>query len=1148
MKDIFGRSLKAALFCLAVIFSCECFSAGLYPVIDRDNWKAFASSQENDFRASCAIDGDLATRWSSRFNDGEWLEIDLGGIKTIGKITIYWEDAYPSDYKILFSADGQGWKDIVSKNDSAGGKEIIRFEPAEARFIKIMCLKRATKWGSSLFEIMFNEPDPVKIHASASSGDGAYDPQRAVDGDFKTRWSSSFTDDEWWVGEFEDEIILAGAKIIWETAFGEKYALQVSSDGENWEKVYETSDGDGKTDIIFFKPVKAKFFKMEGYQRGTGWGYSIFEIEFFREQDALKFIAESPGSEYKPEFAADGDKDTYWKSMAEEDECLTVKLPRTFNLGGVEILWGENYARSYAVEVSTDGREWKRVFLEEKGNGARDWIFFNARNANFIRFCLLEPGKSGACEIAEFELKSGEEQATPVKNYQALAKDLREGFFPMWLRRKQEFWTVSGVINDEHESLIGETGTFEPKINSFSIMPFLCNDGKVYTWSDVRLHQYLKDSYLPMPSVIWEGEDWDIEISVLSAGDVSHSYAAVKYTVRNNSPADLSSKLILGIRPVQLNPVWQHGGFSPINSADFIEKDGLVSLIINGRTALVPLVKPDRFGAAALAEGDISEYIGDFNVPPAKNAVDPEGKVSAGLLFDIKLKAGESKDVILLFPLHAGSRFQDWIETADKSGYFNSEWQARRKYWHTILDKYDIGIPEQRFIDIMKSNVAYILINKDGPFIKPGPRNYDHSWVRDGTMTCVALLRAGLTDEVKKYIDAVTPMIGDSGWVPWIFFNGKNPVGFNADKSGEGHEYDSQGEYVFLVRQYYDYSKDTMYLERLYPAVIRALRFAASLRAENKIESLKDTPFYGILPKSNSHEGYFPAVHSYWDDFWYLRGLKDGIHLAQALNRSSDLKWLTDEELDFRRCLYSSIDRVMQRDGIKYIPGCVEKGDFDATSTAIAVMACGEEDLLPKEPLRYTFDKYYEDFSKRLLPGGAATFTPYEVRSADAFLRMNDRERAVNMLKYFITDSVRPFAWNHFAEVVHADPRAPSYIGDMPHTWVGSGYISAVRTMLVYEKGEMLITGSGILPEWFDKGIRVSSLSTMYGKISYSAEKRQNKIVFEFSGDARPPKGFLILLPAGFRAVKASLNGKPVEISDNSVQFGSVPAKIEVTL
>ncbi|MBN2190868.1 MAG: discoidin domain-containing protein [Candidatus Aureabacteria bacterium] len=1148
MKRTISKSLKTVLFCFAVIFSCDCLSAGLDPVTDRDCWKAVASSQESDFGASCAIDGDLATRWSSQFKDGEWLEIDLGRVRTVGKITIYWEDAYPSDYKILFSADGQDWKDIVLKNGSAGAKDTIRFNPVEARFVKIICLKRATKWGNSLFEVMFNEPDPINVRASASSGDGAYDPQKAVDGDIKTRWSSNFTDDEWWIGEFENEVTLAGVKMVWETAFGEKYSLQVSSDGKDWKKVYETQDGDGKTDIIFFKPVKAKFFRIEGYQRGTGWGYSIFEIEFFREQDALRFITKGSDSEYKPEFSADGDKETCWKSGGNGERYLTVKLPRTFNLGGVEILWGENYAKSYAVEVSMDGKEWKKVFLEEKGNGDRDWVFFNAGNANFIRFHILKPGKTEPCEIAEFELKSGEEQATPIKNYQALAKDLKEGLFPMWLRRKQEFWTVSGVIGSENEALIGETGTFEPKINSFSIMPFLCTGGKAYTWADVKLYQSLEDSYLPMPSVVWDGGNWSLGVSVLSAGEASNSYAAVKYTVKNNSDADLSARLILGIRPVQLNPVWQHGGFSPISSADFIDKDGMVSLNVNGKTALVPLMRPDKFGASSLTEGDISKYIDDLSVPEAKNAFDPEGKVSAGLLFDMKLKAGESKDIILLFPLDAGSRFQEWVEASNKSTYFNSEWQARKKYWHTILDKYDVEIPEQRLIDIMKSNVAYILINKDGSFIKPGPRNYDHSWVRDGAMTCVALLRAALADEVRKYIDAVTPMISDSGWVPWIFFNGKNPVGFNTDKTGEGHEYDSQGEYVFLVRQYYDYSKDRMYLERIYPAVIRALKFAALLRKENKSETLENTPFYGILPRSNSHEGYFPATHSYWDDFWYLRGLKDGIHLAQVLGKGSDLKWLADEEADFRRCLYSSIDRVMQRDGIKYIPGCAEKGDFDATSTAIAVMACGEEDLLPEEPLQYTFSRYYEDFSKRLIPGGEATFTPYEVRSADAFLRMNDREKAISMLRYFTADSVRPFAWNHFAEVVHADPRAPSYIGDMPHTWVGSGYISAVRTMLVYEKGEKLIVGSGLVPEWFDKGIKVSNLPTMYGKISYSAARKKGNIVFEFSGDAVPPGGFSILLPAGFGAAKAVVNGEAAEISDNSVHFSSLPAKIEVTI
>jgi len=278
--------------------------------------------------------------------------------------------------------------------------------------------------------------------------------------------------------------------------------------------------------------------------------------------------------------------------------------------------------------------------------------------------------------------------------------------------------------------------------------------------------------------------------------------------------------------------------------------------------------------------------------------------------------------------------------------------------------------------------------------------------------------------------------------------------------------------------------------------------------------------YYGILPKSNSHEGYYPAQHSYWDDFFAIRGFKDGIYLAEMMGDTENAAWMQEELDDLRKCVYGSIEIVVKKGKLDYIPGCVEKGDFDATSTAIAIVAAGELDYMPKDLLKKTFDKYYNDFKKGMVPGHERTFTPYEVRSANAFFKMGMRDHGLTMLRYFVKDSVRPYGWNHMAEVVHAKPRAPSYIGDMPHTWVSSGYIDAVRTMFVYEDNGKLVLGAGLDPEWFEKGIEVRDLPTLYGKVCYKIVKKEDKIVYFIYGNAKPPRGFKFVLPKELEGYK----------------------------
>jgi len=61
--------------------------------------------------------------------------------------------------------------------------------------------------------------------------------------------------------------------------------------------------------------------------------------------------------------------------------------------------------------------------------------------------------------------------------------------------------------------------------------------------------------------------------------------------------------------------------------------------------------------------------------------------------------------------------------------------------------------------------------------------------------------------------------------------------------------------------------------------------------------------------------------------------------------------------IDFRKCLYDSMRLAMAGKGIDYIPGCVELGDFDSTSTTIALFPCDELEGAPEPALRNTFDR-----------------------------------------------------------------------------------------------------------------------------------------------------------------------------------------------
>lgn len=242
----------------------------------------------------------------------------------------------------------------------------------------------------------------------------------------------------------------------------------------------------------------------------------------------------------------------------------------------------------------------------------------------------------------------------------------------------------------------------------------------------------------------------------------------------------------------------------------------------------------------------------------------------------------------------------------------------------------------------------------------------------------------------------------------------------------------------------------------------------------------------------------------------------------------------------------------MQIAKIDYIPGCVELGDFDATSTAIALYPCNELINLPQSETQNTFDRYFGYFEKRRNPDfDWIDYTPYEVRLIGTFIYLGQIERAHALIDFFFDDQ-RPAAWNHWAEVVRPGYRTPGFIGDMPHTWVSSDFISAARAMFVYEDelDQSLNIGAGLYDDWINNpdGMSVRNLPTYYGLIDYSIRPLENGYKIKLSGSIDLPinglkiNNFKNQLPKMVR-----VNGqKYTNFTANFIKIKAFPADIEI--
>ena len=111
-----------------------------------------SSSESSSLAPDKANDGDSTTRWSSSFADGQWWKVDLGSTNQVDTVSLNWEAAYASSYKVQVSTDGSTFTDAATVSNNAPGWKTTTFTPVSARYVRVLGVTRATQWGISFWD------------------------------------------------------------------------------------------------------------------------------------------------------------------------------------------------------------------------------------------------------------------------------------------------------------------------------------------------------------------------------------------------------------------------------------------------------------------------------------------------------------------------------------------------------------------------------------------------------------------------------------------------------------------------------------------------------------------------------------------------------------------------------------------------------------------------------------------------------------------------------------------------------------------------------------------------------------------------------------------------------------------------------------
>jgi hypothetical protein len=824
--------------------------------------------------------------------------------------------------------------------------------------------------------------------------------------------------------------------------------------------------------------------------------------------------------------AVDTDSTTVWRSRVTAMPSLTIDLGYRREFGGLVIDWDSlDYARSYEVLASNDQRTWRVAHRVTRGNGGRDWLYMPESEAQWLRVLARTTSRSRGVGIREVRVKPLEWSATQNAFFAEVSRESSSGTFPRYWPDRQTFWTLVGIEGDFREALLSEDGALESDKGSFTIEPFLRSGEGLLTWNDVEIAQSLEGGDLPIPTVQWRAGSFTLDVTSFATGRAGASTALARYRVSNQSDSVTRTTLYVAVRPFQVNSAWQFlnttGGFSPIRS--IVWRAGRVH--INDTAHVVPLQAPSGFGATTLDAGDIVDHLRNGRLPTATTAGDSLGFASGALAFPLTIPARAHRDVWIALPSRrVGASMR---RTAAQA---NASLEAAKRHWRARLDSIPIVLPPSGapIVRAMRSSLAHILLNRDGPRIQPGSRSYERSWIRDGALTSAALLRVGGTREVREFIEWYAPFQYDNGKVPCcVDHRGADPV----------PEHDSHGQLIYLIAEYVRLTGDTAIARTNWPRIVDAVGYIDTLRRQRltpEYDAADKRHFRGILPPSISHEGYSAKpMHSYWDDFFALRGLKDAAELAATLGELEESRRIGALADTFRVDLIASIQASMRVHKIDFIPGAADLGDFDATSTTVGLAPGGELHRLPRAAVERTFARYYEEFVKRRDgPQTWEAYTPYEFRVPGSLVRLGWRDRANEVLDWLFKDA-RPREWNQWPEVVWRDPRIPRFFGDVPHGWVASDFIRSVLDLFAYEDeqetGAALVIGAGIRDEWLREGdgVRVRALPTRFGRLGYHARAVGDTIVFAFDPGLRmPAAGLVVRNPNDLPARRILVDGR----------------------
>ncbi|MBN2272078.1 MAG: family 20 glycosylhydrolase, partial [Sedimentisphaerales bacterium] len=441
--------------------------------------------------------------------------------------------------------------------------------------------------------------------------------------------------------------------------------------------------------------------------------------------------------------------------------------------------------------------------------------------------------------------------------------------------------------------------------------------------------------------------------------------------------------------------------------------------------------------------------------------------------------------------------------------------QRTAEYWRGVMDRAaKIEVPCRKATEaLLAAHVCQLIANDQGE-VHGGEDFYDTFYIRDGAYQVMELEEAGFMDAAAKAVERYLVRQREDGR-------------FESQKN----QFDANGQAVWTLWQYYRITRDREFLERVYPQMLRAVKWTMKARRTTA------SPFAGLLPTAPA-DGEFlweAKNHIVGYDLWNLRGMLCTADAARTLGKNDEAERLLAEARAYR----ADIDAAWKRIALEHFPPSWEKdgthwgntetlwptGLFDRNDPRVAALS------------RHVREDFAGGFIEGTIQwkggGDVEAIHPY----MGAYTTMTDlvRGRHEQVVEDFYWYLLHSTAAHAFPEGIYYKKRF-AWSHTIPHVTGACNYAIMLRHMLVHEAGDELRLLSAVPDWWLGEGkeIRIERLPTHFGEMAMTVRGTKAGVEVELDPPKRnTPKRIVLALPRS-RPLIGSLDG--VEVVQRSDQ------------